>query len=199
MRLLSMMVALVVVAGCGGPAARRSTTGPYVRPGYAHNPTRSLLAVAPLPSSTPAALQFEVGLDRAFGETPNIHLRNPSSTSRNRLNADRQLLITLNRIHALQGESGLDSLLKPHEIQSLREVFLHSDYLLVPTKLEIQSRSGKTAAQMETRVYDLLTGHLLLRDHFGVRVEGTGEVGEKRAVIELAILASQSFADHLLP
>lgn len=197
-------LAIACTGGCGSPARPRVETAgaaaaTYIRPGYKPDISRTLLAIAPLPMATPAARQFEIGLDRAFGETQFLHLRNPSTASRNRLNADRQLVLRMERIHSLGGELGLDSILKPHELENLRQVFQLCDYLFVPGKIDMESRSGKTRAHMTIRVFDLEAGALLLRDTFDVQVDGTGEAGERRAVIELALLASRSFTSHLVP
>jgi len=198
----ALLLAVTLLAGCGGPPK----TTAYRDPAYQRDPLNLVpFAIAPVPIAGPRGEGLDHGMERAFSDTPGVQIRNQPSVMRQRLNGDHDLLWSINRVLAekytpqdLAAGPNLQSVVTAKQIETLRKVTGDAVLFLLPVEMATEAAGGGTRGHALYRVYDLESGRLLLQSSVEVTVPEAGETGERKALVQLVLQVQADFKQRLL-
>jgi hypothetical protein len=196
---------IIALAGCGGAAVTRHAAAPdfWIDPTYHASPTIvPAVALAPAPFTGMLAERVDQGLERAIMDTPGSQLRVQPSMVRQRMNANREFVLVMDRIVKLKytpkdfPSANLQSVLSLKELTDLRTALGAATMLLLPIEFTVQSTPKSASGQALYRAYSLDTGRLLAQKHFDRRSSTGGDAGEREVTVGLILDIQDDFAKH---
>jgi hypothetical protein len=198
----ALLLAATLLAGCGAPPKPTA----YRDASYKRDPQVLVrFAIVPVPLAGQRGEGLDHGMERAFADTPGVQMCNQPSIMRQRMNGDRDLLWSINRILAekyspqdLAAGPNLQPALTPKQIETVRKVTGEAVMLLVPVEMATQPAGTSTHGHAFYRVYDLQSGCLLLQNALEVSVPETGETGDRKALVQMVLTIQQDFTQRLL-
>ncbi len=196
------VAAAMLAAGCGAPP--KSTA--FRDPTYKRDPLKlERFAMAPVPIAGPRGEGLDRGMERAFSDTPGVLVRNQPSVMRQRMNGDRDLLWSVNRLMAAKYTAedfaagpSVQALLTAKQIDELRRVTGDAVLFLLPVEMTTTPAGSATRAHGMYRVYNMESGRLVLQSTVDTSVPESGESGDLKALVQLVLKIQEDFRQRLM-